>query len=618
MYNERYIDMFINHNNENVLYRLLDNYKKLDINDLSLNNQRLYFAFQHFIIKCYLDGYRKDVCVKYMQDMYLDFNAKPYLFCDSPLIKDELLDTIVPEHIRVKIKALRDRYYSKDALSLASKDNLSEEEKCVFYANLISMLKSDNKDKDLLDNEAKKIISKDVKSLSEMELKFLGYYVSVYARGIYSFDTSVLVCSEDNITTMGNQKNDCICLNKNNIPDIPSLVEVICHETRHSIQEHDSVIEKNKTALKQAQFALFDKYLRTETFNQYKQNYRYTAIELDAECFGYHTASVFFKTMGRDDIADIIKDKRKEHFDKRDYYAFMVTEGEENKLGHMQMDEYAVKMMNDIIKNHPEELENYPVLQELYKKDGTVKSFLSLMAKRMDHNRPDKDIFEEYIDYSIVSGKINEFPLENTSKDFVNDYASALSTIFNGYAIKLNDYLEDDFTSGKHSTNENQIVYVMEDLITRCHNIMEYFLNNYRVFFAYSEDKSFTARINNPLFNIIVGLRDLDISKIQNPVIKNHPGLIGKLSYLKKEIDSYIKIYNNAYVDSMLSNLPEEVLKSDIETPLGVVNFEHYFKDILSRQMDNHTKVMVGGNTYYIGDLIYEYSKKLSSKTRGV
>ena len=605
-----YSDKFISNYNRSFYDNILDNNISLNINSTNVDDMSAYFAFQHFVLKALSNGYKTDKCMKYLSSFYKDFRDHPHLFCDSPLLKNGVIDKFVPEHVRANLKAYRDKYYSlSDATALANKPSLTEEEKNKYYAYLIVMLRQGKKETEkILEEEVKKLVNKEMSSLNDMELKFLGYYVNRFAKEKNVFDSAVLICSDKTpgyIQTYGMESAGIVRLNRAVIPKLSKFVQTACHETRHSVQGIEVKEKKNRTALEVAQRRLGYFYLDTDSYNSYRENYRYTGIELDAEKMGYFNGGVFFRVFGRPDLADEVFQDKVNNFMKRDYYEFMYGLDKNGNKVAFSLNEFMVVKISEIIKNHPEELKNYPVLTEFYNQDGSLKPFVEILAKRLNQTIDNRGTFDDYINYGIKTNKLNDYPLANARGDDTNKYILSLGSVFTDYTYTLKEYLNDD----RNSEYEKQVVFSTNDLLTRCYNVLEYVNTNFNALFS-------TYVTGNPkhkraMMDFFIDLRDLDLNNIKNEVIKNNPDLMNKLNYIKGQTNKFITFYNKKYVEERLAPLSKEVLSADINTPFGTMNFSDYFKNVILPNMDGHMEVMINGSKYYVGDLIRGHAKEI-------
>ena len=92
MYSQKYIEPY----NEKYLFDILLGKcpGKVDANKTDLDSKRLYYIFQHFLVKCYTNGIYKRECALFLLKMYDDILVKPYAYVDSPLMKNNVLDAL--------------------------------------------------------------------------------------------------------------------------------------------------------------------------------------------------------------------------------------------------------------------------------------------------------------------------------------------------------------------------------------------------------------------------------------------------------------------------------------------------------------------------------------------
>ena len=93
MYEQRFIDLI----DEKDLDNIISNQSSMptSINDRSMNDQAMYYAFQHYIIKASKDPKRKKLCDKYIGIFYDDFINNPHLFYNSPLLRNTNIDLLL-------------------------------------------------------------------------------------------------------------------------------------------------------------------------------------------------------------------------------------------------------------------------------------------------------------------------------------------------------------------------------------------------------------------------------------------------------------------------------------------------------------------------------------------
>ena len=259
MYNQSIIDSIAvgedytkNYTGEEYFKSILDGKTPytLSINNLTSKEQQKYCAFQHYLVKTALSGNYKNECIKYLSLMYTDFRNKPYLFCDSPIIKNNFLNSFVDSvEYRNKIINYRNKYYNgtiaKQLYDRQLNEILNNDEKNQLYAYIINYLDSikDYKTlyKDTILNDAiKNIINSDFRKLNDMQLKFYCQYISRFALREKKYK-SIVQIGTDRSSLGGYELNDYIFINKNSNMNelIELLTEIVCHESRHLVQYHE-------------------------------------------------------------------------------------------------------------------------------------------------------------------------------------------------------------------------------------------------------------------------------------------------------------------------------------------------------------------------------------------
>ena len=598
MYNQKIIDSF----GEKQLEQLFFNERLLsvDINDNRSEYIRFYFTFQHFLIKAFINGYNRDLCLKYIKKYYNDFSNNPHLFCDSRLLNDKTIDMFFgnsPQNS--KIKEFRNNYYNDKILNIiyGKKQNggLTAEESNKYYARLVLLINKNNKaTQDFLSKEIEEIIDTEFSKLTDMQLKFYCEYVSNYAVGDRDLKTVVKIGVTDPTNRGYNSKN-YIFINKSAFSSIELLTKTVCHETRHAIQNEESRGLITLSAFEQAQNQLFCKYLNTKEYNSYHRNYQYSGIEIDAELVGHTSASIFFTMFNKQEMATKVRENRRQTTDNRNDYSVMIDSN--NKA--FNVDEFIVTNMDNIIKNNKEELNNYPVLKKIYNEDGTRKPFTELMSGRMHEKVDNRGIFNNYIKYDISNDKLNDIDLSNLSSDTINNYIGSLSYLYRDIANELNGYFQDD----RNKYNEKQVVFATNYKLLLSFKLLKYINDNYDIIMNNTKNIGFYNQ--NPIYTFIYYLRDFDINSIKNDAIKNNSVTMTNIAKIKELCDTIVFKFNSTYVDDKLNKLSEEILNSKVDIPyLETMSFEEFFREHVVPNMNGHKNVIINNQIYYVGDLI--------------
>ena len=118
---------------------------------------------------------------------------------------------------------------------------------------------------------------------------------------------------EDEANKGGFQLENEIYINRKShlTKTIPRLMQVICHETEHSIQEFEArKSQKSKRGLDLAiNHILRNYYSKNHGYDYYHTNYRVDPIERDSEKTGFWYTKVFLNSIGFSDISNDISDE---------------------------------------------------------------------------------------------------------------------------------------------------------------------------------------------------------------------------------------------------------------------------------------------------------------------
>ncbi len=615
MYEQKYIERY----GENYLKDYLDGKVSYtpNINNRDEKALNRYFAFQHYLIKAYVSGYKQAECVKYLKGMYNDFHAYPHLFADSPLLMNQTLDALMGDSdLKKKVIQYRDSYFDKnEASKLYQKEKtteLSDVEKNRLYANLMHFIYSDNPThKKVVESEIRRIMNADFKSLNEAELTFYCQYISKYAVGSRGYRTHVVFG-----TTTGTEyayaSGDFIFVNVNAFDSIAMMTETICHETRHTVQEHESHGKNTRSALDMAQRRLFHKYLNTSDYDSYKLNYRYSGIELDAEKHGHWDAGVILSTFGRGDLAEEVRNNRIETTDTRNYYDYML----DSNKNPLPTDMYIVHRMNQIIKDHPEEINIYPVLNKFYNKDGSLKPFSETVNQRMNVSIDERGLYDNYINVGISEGRLSEINLSGASDEYIAKFNSKLADIYReNICFNINNYFADTENSYRGRKYYNgQIISVTTYKLGLAYSVLKFVNNNFDLLAkAYSGEK---ITNQNALFSFIYDFRDFDPSQIKNPIILGNKGLMDKISKFKSLVDEVITKFNKLYIDSRMNEVPSNIRSMIVpSSEYGNMTFDEYMKKVVVNKMDGHQEVTINNQKVYASELLKLYVSNLQNNS---
>lgn len=569
------------------------------IND-TMDSKKINFAFEHFLIKCYTQGKDSALCAKYLNMYYQDFYKRPYNYVNSPLIKDDVLDTIVNKNSNDKIKNIRNNYYNGAAMNALYKKKkttpLTEDEENRYYAYLIHIMDSNSdKVKDVIKDEINSIMdeNKNIKDINTLKLQFYAQYVSDWAGSLEEKRNfkNVVIIGTNVPNSGGYELKDIICLNQatSYTPTIARFTECVCHETRHSMQEHKSKMDNSLYAFQMAQNQLFNKYL---PYDSYHMNYKYSAIELDAERYGYFYTTVLFGMFGKENLKEENIKSKKEYFEKRNDYNYMVGK---NKKPY-PIDKIITHNLDIVIKNNPQELENFPVLKQIYNKNGERKTFEELLYIKSKENMDNRRSLDNYIYSDISNGKLDSMVI-NDDKMFEKLFLE-LDLIYRDKIFSLNE----KFYDKEPKVSDKQVYFTTSYELDIIYQILKYANDNFeRILDIYKD-----LHVNNQLgfYDFIMGFRDFEPSKIKNKYLKDNEVILEKMNILKGMTNEIIKKYNYKFVTSRLAELPEQNRNAYISFDGIDMTVYEYFTKVIYPMMDGHQEIHMNGDVYYVGNMI--------------
>ena len=637
MYNQNYIDTIgekeLNHflltgqrkyGNKEIPY-------KLDITNNRMNDINFYYTLENYLVKCMKEKIYVNKAADYINNIYKDFQKYPYLFVNSPLLKDKNIEMLFQKNNDADIvKGYRNKYFSLTILiELSKKDNLTEEEKNRYYSTLIHNINND-KIKDIVENEIKKIIDKkeELKIFNKMELQFYSQYVANYSNEIKDKNVIVFVGSDEE-SKRGYHNAGMVFLNKDAKTNLPIFTKTICHEVQHFKQVNDAKLKINVEAYEMASRYLFSKYLDSANYSSYRKNYKYSGIEIDAEKIGHHKAGVFFTMYQKNDLAEMVRKDRRDTVDRRYYYNFMYDENN----NEIPTDSFYVRNFDKIINNNIEELNNFPILNEFYNKEGKRKNLLELLESKKTKMGYERPIYDNFINYAIRHNELETIDLNKMDNTKVNGFGYLLASSFKDYVYNIKNYFDDvpnlkeyiekrkqeilnnpNFSDEEKRnkindlTNEEQniktqIIYTTRYQILLAKTVAAYTLKNYDKLMV-NYGKKLNKVPEDYFFNFIIQMRDFNYNDIKNPILKNDISVLNSLKELKQLTDELTKKYNYYFTYGRLKELPDEIINGP-----GPYNttFGNYILGI-STKLNGHQKLIHNGKEYYIGDIIRSYN----------
>lgn len=608
LYNKNYIYSY----NQKELLDILNGKTFYTLNITNLYERRKYITLQHFLIK-YLEKHGKTKNIKeLLKKYYSDFIQYPYLFADSPLLNQSFINRFISLKDRKQILKLKNSYYDpKENTHLSelvlSNNKLSNNQKNRLYAYLVTLLRSnDTKYNDILERHARLILNsnKKINELSEMETKFYCLYVAKHAgRDVLNSDLHLI---NTDPKLYGSQLHNIIFINTNanNSKELWEITKIIYHETRHAYQEKQAYNKTSRVAFEMTRHILFSKYLNTKEFNLYKENYRYIDIELDAEGYALIYSEVFLKTFDREDLSIKVNELKNATSYQRHFYEIMYNE----KGIAISPDAFTVDYLDKIVKEHPEELKTYKVLQNLYNKDGSKKSLSNLIAHRINESLEDRGIYDNYINYEIVKNRLFEIDMINTKPEVNKKIFKSLGDIY----IKKSELFKDYCSDTKYKEmNEKQIRLTTLYELQIIYNILSFIDYNMN---SLLEHREIPISSTSFIYNFIYEFIDFNYDNMNNEVIKNDPLIKERFKKLLDKRNSVVKKYNEQYIKDRIDDLSIEERHKIIKTPEGItMQLQDYlFNDLLPR-LDSYTSVEINGEKVHASSIIKAYKDQINN-----
>ena len=488
-------------------------------------------ALDNYILKYYdkvNDSVQKNMD-KYLSAFYRSFLANPSELLGSPFLRSsEIVTKFCPERVQIKNQEREIRKHvihtykenSKDSQLLYSKDqnsgNLSREETNRLMHFFIKNIGTENKEiQKAQEKYIKKLIGQTAKTsdLEPKQIEFIARYVNNYMLssrlkqlGYNRNEIQNNIYVGEERETLGGFENEYnIYINKNSLltQNIPDLIQTVCHETEHSIQELEARKNpKSKVGLDLAISNILRNYFSSEKgYDVYHNNYRFEEIEKDAEKFGDDTAIVFLDQLGFKELADDLSEKKNTKQNTRQFeYDFRTNEDGKKSV----REKFIFENLNKAISKNPKLLSEYPGLENLYNKDGKVKNFKQLLMQEFKLNEAGKSaVFEDFCKLYISQGELENLNLSEFPEEMQTNIASRLISILASEKIQLSQ-----MDSTRESAVKSRLPITKEDQkhvegfhLGNSKKIMDFINQNYQQLMRLQKDGKFSSVIDMDTYN---------------------------------------------------------------------------------------------------------------------
>lgn len=482
-----------------------------------------------------------DILVKknmeiYLKKFYEMFLKNPTKYLGSPLLKDiEVIEELCPEfsekivngkkfkvNFKEQVKVIYEKNNVKNINQFYDKDgnlrNLSEKEiEQLMHFFIKNIGTEDKKIKEQQVAYIKKLLSEDkkTKELNVKEIEFVAKYMNDYMLssrlkelGYNKGDIkNSIYIGEDEVSKGGFQSQNEIYVNRNShlTKTIPRLMQVICHETEHSIQELEArQSQKSKKGLDLAiNHILRNYYSQKDGYDYYDTNYRVDQIERDSEKMGFWYTRNFLRSIGFSDMAKNIRGVEQSKEAKRQYeYDYRIDENGKKSTREV----FLFNKLTPIISQNKNLINEYPTLGILFEKStGKPKSFETLITGDFKFNDEDKnDIVEDFCKYYISKGGLDKIDFKKFPEEVQANIASRLVSILLSEGDLLNKMGKEEPKNTWEKISENDKKHIEKFHLINVRNIMQFMNEHYQHFMRLQDENKFSSIINMENYNSII------------------------------------------------------------------------------------------------------------------
>jgi len=307
-------------------------------------------------------------------------------------------------------------------------------------------------------------------------------------------------------------------------------MQTICHEARHSSQAYRaSINDLSYESYEYIRTNIFRTYLSKESFNEYNVNYRHNEIERDANLYGWRIVEKLLTKYApnrKQEINNIISENISVFY--QDALA-----NKRDTVKRMPKEYYNVKMMDDIIRKHPDILGEKPILTYIYNSNGTRKTFMELVINNKNLSRSTKKIdidkiFYDYFVSDIKNGILNTINVNSLPLEQQFDIFARLVSILTNEMVLMKRSM-----SILNNNNLAEFEHINRDRVSRISYLLNY-LNSHKV--------------------LINSLIDYDVNEVNKRGFGMHISYIDdQLASLKRTIEKNSSIKSTAIYKDLMS-----------------------------------------------------------------
>ncbi len=562
VFNQRLMDMIDNQNCQDILRNA--SYNEYLNSKINRNNPSfvtkcedlvLFDAFDNFLAHTLLknpSSLNQKLVAKYRDYLFSTFKQMPEIVFESLLFQQEIAIVLfTPEQLREisEYKKSTSKKCREIYNKIINNQSTTQDEKNILLKFLSKNIRTeDQKMIGVLDTMYSILLNTpNLNSLLAKE--FILKYTAELARRdlhippveIYLTNTSLdgqSYSSRNYGTSYGNTgaisvNKDLVNRNVSPIPGIPSIakfMQTICHEARHSSQAYRaSINDLSYESYEYIRTNIFRTYLSKESFNEYNVNYRHNEIERDANLYGWRIVEKLLTKYApnrKQEINNIISENISVFY--QDALA-----NKRDTVKRMPKEYYNVKMMDDIIRKHPDILGEKPILTYIYNSNGTRKTFMELVINNKNLSRSTKKIdidkiFYDYFVSDIKNGILNTINVNSLPLEQQFDIFARLVSILTNEMVLMKRSM-----SILNNNNLAEFEHINRDRVSRISYLLNY-LNSHKV--------------------LINSLIDYDVNEVNKRGFGMHISYIDdQLASLKRTIEKNSSIKSTAIYKDLMS-----------------------------------------------------------------
>ncbi len=406
MYNQNIIDYMDEQKLSDLIIKLKDSDIKLYYWSVKEDDIKKRNAIEHYILKYFFNPHNSEESLamkKYVAQIGKLVCLDPVHFTDSYLLTNKSIPYL---YTKAQTDTLQESKVKQSKMALnifnqMSKKPLSKKDRSLLASFFTSIIMTKNEDLKQAEEEYFNYILKENNTANNEELKFVLTYASHHMlapRLNYKVYLTQFAFGNPN-EEMGFCDNETkhIYINLKPGTTLATYLQTVCHESMHAIQEYEARHNPDSiSSLNWVKDELLIGHLSTSKYDYYTKNYRYSSKELEADKEGFKQAKEFYHKINMPNMVQYLEIKEKIDEDWHlPQYEYANNEKDKVRI----KEKFVVTNLNNIIKNNPQYLNDYPVLNHLYHKDGTAYDFDELMTS--DTNDELKQIYHDHLIYGI-------------------------------------------------------------------------------------------------------------------------------------------------------------------------------------------------------------------------